>query len=78
MEAATVSIDEELKECIAQLDVSQKKSILEMIKSFIKTDEELQPQTVEEYNKELEEAEAEYDRGEFITHEALLNKMKEW
>lgn len=78
MEAATISIDEELKDCIAQLDALQKKSILELIKSFVKRDEEMQPQTIEEYNKELEDAETEYERGEFITHEAMLNQMKKW
>ena len=32
--------------------------------------------SVEQYNRELEEAEAEIDRGEFITHEELKKQMK--
>lgn len=34
--------------------------------------------SVEQYNRELEEAEAEIDRGEFITQEELKKQMKAW
>ena len=34
--------------------------------------------SVEQYNRELEEAEAEIERGEFITHEELKKQMKAW
>jgi len=34
--------------------------------------------SVEQYNRELEEAEAEIDRGEFVTHEELKKQMKAW
>jgi len=32
---------------------------------------------VEQYNRELDEAEARVERGEFFTHEEV-KKMKEW
>ena len=79
METAVIGVEEELQDCIAQLDMSQKKSLLEMIKSFVKKDdEEMKPQTIEEYNKELEDAESEFQRGEFISHEEMLNEIKKW
>ena len=34
--------------------------------------------SIEQYNQELEEAEAEIDRGEFVTHEELKKQMKAW
>lgn len=34
--------------------------------------------TLEQYNKELDEAEAEIERGEFISQEELKKQMKEW
>lgn len=34
--------------------------------------------SVEQYNRELEEAEAEIERGEFITQEELKKQMKAW
>lgn len=37
-----------------------------------------EPIDIEEYNRDLEEAEAEIDRGEYITHEDLKKQMKLW
>jgi predicted transcriptional regulator len=34
--------------------------------------------SIEQYNKEIEEAEAEIDRGEYITHEELKKQIKQW
>lgn len=34
--------------------------------------------SVEQYNRELDEAEAEIDRGEIIAHDDLKKQMKEW
>ena len=34
--------------------------------------------SVEQYNRELDEAEAEIECGEYISHEDLKNQMKEW
>lgn len=34
--------------------------------------------TVDQYNKELEEADAEMDRGEFLTHEEALKEIRSW
>ena len=33
---------------------------------------------VEQYNRELDEAEAEMDRGEYIGHEDFKEQMKKW
>jgi hypothetical protein len=33
---------------------------------------------IEEYNQELEEAEAEYQRGEYIGHEEMKSQIKDW
>lgn len=32
--------------------------------------------SLEQYNKELEEADARIDRGEFITHEVAINRIR--
>lgn len=34
--------------------------------------------SIDQYNRELEEAEAEIDSGEFITHVEFKKQMKEW
>jgi len=35
-------------------------------------------ESAEKYNQELEEAEAEIDKGDFITQEDLKNEVKVW
>ena len=34
--------------------------------------------SIEQYNQELEEAEAEYETGEYISHEEMTNRIKKW
>jgi hypothetical protein len=36
------------------------------------------PQTLEEYNKDLEDGEAEIERGNFMTNEQLKKEIKSW
>ena len=63
----------------AQLDESQKKSLLQMIKSFLKKDDNAILQTdIEAYSMELQEAEAAFERGEFITHDSMMKKIEKW
>ena len=33
---------------------------------------------IEQYNREIEEAEAEIDKGEYYTHEEAVRKIKSW
>ena len=76
---AQSAIEKELMQYVARMDDLQKKSLLDMIKVFIKPEyQDAGVVSVAEYNKELEEAEAEYERGEFITHEQLLQQVKQW
>jgi hypothetical protein len=36
------------------------------------------PQTLEEYNKELEKADAEIDSGKYMSMDDLLKEMEQW
>jgi len=60
-------------------DTSKKKFLLETLKFLgvqFKTSEKRQ--TIEEYNKELEENEAEIENGKYITMEDLLKEIEQW
>ena len=70
-------------ELIIQLDniqdTSKKKFLLETLKFpdvQFKTSEKRQ--TLEEYNKELEDGDAEIDKGSYITMEDLLKEIEQW
>lgn len=34
--------------------------------------------SIEQYNQELQEAEAEYERGEYTSHEEFVKQIKKW
>ncbi len=50
--------------------------LTELEVSLTKFSEE--PVSIEQYNRELEQSEAEIERGEYITHEELKKQMKSW
>jgi hypothetical protein len=78
---ATMSLDNQIKKYLPLLGAEEKQSLLGVIKSFITLKEEPKaPQrlTIEQYNKELDEAEARMDAGEFYTMEEVEQMAKKW
>jgi len=70
------AIKQELLYYFFQLDDAEKKSVLQMLKTFAKS--KANRISFEEYNRELQEAEAEYERGEYVTHDEFVEQMKKW
>lgn len=56
-------------------DISLLKAVKHLIHYGLKNEGRI---SVEQYNRELEEAEAEINRGEYITQEELKKQMKAW
>ena len=76
---ATTSLSEEMLKNFVQLNADEQKSILQMIKTFLSSKkDEFIPQTIEEYNAEIDEAVEAYKRGEFTTMAQLEEEMKHW
>ena len=69
------STDIELSKYWALLSPVQKRSLLEIIKSFMQTPERI---STEQYNQELAEAEAEYQTGNHITSDEMLKLIRQW
>lgn len=56
-----------------------KKPIIKPGKEILPSEEENKIfVSLKEYNDELEEAEAEFKKGNYITHEELLKQIREW
>ncbi len=73
------TIDKELLKYFTQLDESQKKSLLELIKTFLKgSKESMERVSIVQYNRELDEAMERISRGEYTTLEALEKEMQSW
>jgi predicted transcriptional regulator len=71
----TGAIDRELGKYIGQLNAAQKRSLLGFIKTLIPSKKE-GAISLEQYNKELEDAEQEINAGEFYTHEEVREILK--
>lgn len=72
-------LDRELLQYFMRLDEPQKRSLLEMMKSFLKAGgETLQPVSIEQYNRELDEAMERISKGDFTTFEELEKEMLSW
>lgn len=74
---ATV-IENEILSYFTQLDQPEKKSVIQLLRTFVDARKSRDSVTIEEYNQELNEAEVEYERGDFVDHEQLKNSIKAW
>lgn len=72
-------LDKELFSYFMQLNDAEKKSVLQMLKTFLKgrirSDDRI---TKEQYNKELDEAIARVEGGHFHTMEEVEKMAKQW
>jgi predicted transcriptional regulator len=76
---ATQKLQQEMLQYFLQLSEAEKKSVLQMIKTFLKGRKQKPERiSIEQYNKEIDEAEAEIERGEFYTHEEVVEMSKKW
>lgn len=64
-----------IKELEKITDISFLRALKHMIHYGLKNEGHI---SVEQYNQELDEAEAEINRGQFITHEEFKKQMKAW
>jgi predicted transcriptional regulator len=69
------SLDIELSKYWSLLTPAQKQSLISLIKSFAQSPVRA---SLEQYNQELAEAEAEYQAGDYITHEEMLKLIHKW
>lgn len=73
------TLDKEMYDYFIQLNEAEKKSVVQMIKTFLLSRKEASERlSIEQYNKEIEEAEAEIERGESFTHEEVVKMSKQW
>jgi hypothetical protein len=67
---STPATSQKMLDYFNQLNNEQQKSILQMVKTFLSNRKESAgSQSLEEYTKELEQADAEIEAGDFILHE---------
>ncbi|HTI92490.1 MAG TPA: hypothetical protein VL727_17970 [Puia sp.] len=73
------AIDREMYAYFTQLNDAEKKSVVELLKTFMKSRRNQSDQTtIEQYNKEIDEAMERVSKGEYTTFEDLEKEMKAW
>ena len=75
---ATPSLNTELIKYLSLLTPEQKKSVLTLIKSFVTPEIKSGRISIEQYNKEIQEAMAEAAAGDYITQEELEKESASW
>ena len=69
------SISKEMLENFTQLNEEEKISVLELVKTFLKSRKtDSHRQSLEEYNCELDQADKEIEDGEYVPHEEVMKK----
>ena len=71
----TLAIRKKLSAYLLVADDKKVKAMYALLEDDIKMGESV---SIEHYNKEIDEAERDYQHGDFITHEAMLNEIKKW
>jgi hypothetical protein len=61
-----------------QLNETEKSSVIQMLKAFIQGRQDNKRTSIEQYNKELKESESAIERGEFHTHDQVVEMSKRW
>lgn len=67
----STAIQQEMLRYFTQLNKEEQQSLLGLIKTFIGSRKTNERQTIEEYNEELEQANAEIEAGNYITHDEV-------
>ena len=76
---AISATDKELLKYFSRLDEPQKRSLLELIKTFLGSGKEQSERaSLEQYNREIDEAMQRVERGEYTTLEDLEREMQSW
>ena len=75
---ATNTLDNQLQHYLQLMGMDDKKLIIAYIKSIIMPKEAPKRLTIQEYNRELDAAEARMDAGDFISHEDAVKQAETW
>ena len=72
-------LDKEMFTYFTQLNDAEKKSVVKMLKTFLKGRNENSGHiSMEQYNDEVDEAMEEIKNGNFYTHEDVIKLAKTW
>lgn len=72
------AIKKQVDNYLPLLSAKQQTLILDMIKTFLNVDKESKRISRRQYNKELSEAVARIEKGNFVSHKDALKELSQW
>ncbi|MBA2612790.1 MAG: hypothetical protein H0U95_12515 [Bacteroidetes bacterium] len=60
------------------LSAKQQTLLLEMVKSFLNVDKDTKRISRKQYNKEINEAIARIEKGNFVSHKDAIKELSKW
>ena len=72
------SLELEFDKYWSKLTIVEKESLLAVAKNYVQLKDDTDRISIEQYNKEIDEAMARMDAGEFHTHEEVVEMSKTW
>lgn len=73
------ALDKQMYDYFVQLNEAEKKSVVQMLKTFLKgRKQDTERISIDQYNKEIDEALEQIKRGEVYTQEEVEKMAKEW
>ena len=73
-----IAIKKQVDNFLPLLSVKQQALILEMIKSFLNVDVDSKKISRKQYNKEINDAVARIEKGNFVTHKDAIKELSKW
>ena len=74
----TTTIKKEFDGYLPLLTIKQQSLLLEMVKSFLNIDKDTKRITRKQYNKEIDEAVARIEKGDFVNEADALKELSKW
>jgi hypothetical protein len=74
----TAAIKKQVDNYLPLLSARQQALVLEMIKSFLDVDSDTKRISRKQYNKELDEAVARVENGNFVSHKDAIKALSKW
>jgi hypothetical protein len=74
----TAAIKKQLDGYLPLLSNKQQTLLLEMVKSFLNVDKDTKRISKKQYNKEINDAVARIDKGNFVSHKDALKELSKW
>lgn len=72
-------LEKQMFSYFTQLNEKQKKSVIQMLKAFLNSKVENKNRiSIEQYNKELDDALEQIKKGEVYSHEEVVKMSKTW